>query len=439
MRIETLSTQAFERSGKIRSTSTTPASASDGVRMALSPRTAYIPAPSGLSTRSVRSDCQNDAFSFWKLPEEYFEALEPSIEPSALLAELFHSESYLGNRERRTPRALRAYYHVKRMIPNGLRHCLNAAAIRARTPREFPRWPCESALLELRNDWLKDAFETLGIADSWHLGFWPHGHTSCIVLTHDVESRMGFDQMAAMADLEERYGFRSAWNLPLAQYKIDWNRVTAMRARGFEFGAHGLSHDGRLFRSERDFMELLPRLEQLAGEHDLRGFRAPSTLRDPQLIARMSFDFDSSFADTEPYEPQPGGTCSLFPFYLSKLIELPYTTPQDHTMLHLLHRNPVPLWVLKAKWIASRGGMILTLTHPDYCGRQPQLGLYEELLKHLSDIESAWRTLPSQAAKWWRDRARSHLRLDQGRPIISGPAGTRLVAQRLSEANLVLA
>ena len=35
-----------------------------------------------------------------------------------------------------------------------------------------------------------------------------------------------------MADLEERYGFRSAWNLPLDQYPIDWSRDrTAARAR----------------------------------------------------------------------------------------------------------------------------------------------------------------------------------------------------------------
>jgi len=244
--------------------------------------------------------------------------------------------------------------------------------------------------------------------------------------------------MEAMAEVEERWGFRSAWNLPLAQYEIDWTRVAKMRARGFEFGAHGLSHDGRLFRSDQDFAELSPRLERLAAEHDLRGFRAPSTLRDPRLIPLMSFDFDSSFADTDPYEPQPGGTCSVFPFHLSKMIELPYTMPQDHTLLHLIRRNPLPLWVLKAKWIASQGGMILTLTHPDYCGQQPKLGIYEELLRHLADLESAWRALPSQVVKWWRERSNSQLRLEQGRPLIKGPAGARAVARHLN-AEMVVA
>ncbi len=380
----------------------------------------------------VAGDDRNDAFSFWKLPEEWRAELAPAIEQSEVVAEMLLSEAYMVDEERRTPSGLRTYYRIKRLIPSGLRHRLNSAAIRARGRPEFPRWPCESALIELRREWLEEALETIGAKGCWHIGFWPQSFSCCIVLTHDVETRKGFERMEAMAEIEERWGFRSAWNLPLAQYEIDWRRVEEMRRRGFEFGAHGLCHDGRLFRSERDFAELSLRLEQLALEHDLRGFRAPSTLRNARLIGAMGFDFDSSFADTDPYEPQPGGTCSLFPFHLSKLIELPYTMPQDHTLLHLLRRNPLPLWVLKANWIAARGGMILTLTHPDYCGWQPELGIYEELLKQLAEIKSAWRATPSQVVQWWRERSALRLRMEQGRPVIRGSAQARAVARQVT-------
>ncbi|HEY2523548.1 MAG TPA: hypothetical protein VGI29_00710, partial [Candidatus Binataceae bacterium] len=226
--------------------------------------------------------------------------------------------------------------------------------------------------------------------------------------------------------------FRSSFNLPLAQYPIDWERVARLRARGFEFGAHGLCHDGRLFRSPHDFAALAPILERLAAEHDLRGFRAPSTLRDPQAIATMDFDFDSSFADTDPYEPQPGGTCSLFPFHLSRMIELPYTLPQDHTLIHLLRRAPLPVWAMKAKWIASLGGMILTLTHPDYCGDGVYFEAYRELLKRLGEIELAWRALPSEAARWWKERAQLELRIENGEPHIRGAGAERAAPARLT-------
>lgn len=379
---------------------------------------------------------RNDAFSFWKPPEEWRPALAATIKSSTAAAERLLFEEYLPDEDRRPPTAMRAYYRVKCLIPSALRHRLNSAAVRARRRTRFPGWPCESALCELRRDWLRGALETVGVSDGWHIGFWPHGARCCVVLTHDVESARGFDRIERMAEIEERHGFRSAWNLPLAQYPIDWNRVERLRARGFEFGAHGLSHDGRLFRSERDFAELAPTLERVAAEHGLRGFRSPSTLRNARAIGTMDFDFDSSFADTDPYEPQPGGTCSLFPFFLSRLVELPYTLPQDHTMLHLLRRGPLPLWTMKAKWIAALGGMILTLVHPDYCGEGSCLEAYEELLRRLEGLEGAWRALPSEAAQWWRMRSRMRLRIESGRPLISGEQAERAMALQFSEEAL---
>jgi hypothetical protein len=47
------------------------------------------------------------------------------------------------------------------------------------------------------------------------LGCWPEANGCCIVLTHDVESPNGLAAVERMAALEERYGFRSAWNLVL--------------------------------------------------------------------------------------------------------------------------------------------------------------------------------------------------------------------------------
>ena len=218
----------------------------------------------------------------------------------------------------------------------------------------------------------------------------------------------------------------------MAQYPIDWKTVERLRARGFEFGAHGLAHDGRMFRSRHDFEVSKMVVERLAAEHDLRGFRGPSTLRNAEWIGTMSFEYDSSFSDTDPYEPQPGGTCSLFPFFLSEMVELPYTLPQDHTLIHLVRRNPLSTWVTKAHWIRSLGGMILTLTHPDYSGEGENLSAYEDLLKVLSDFD-AWRALPLEVAQWWRERAQMKLTLKEGKPSIEGPAAWRAVARRVNE------
>ncbi len=395
-------------------------------------------ASSALCEEPVSGGGHNDAFSFWKLPQDWRVSLESTTADSRAVVERYLFEEYMSREDRRPPSRMQAYYRVKSLIPAALRHRLNSAAIRMRGMREFPRWPCESALTDYWRDWLQISLHTLNASDGWHIGFWPDGLKCCIVLTHDVEGPLGMSRMERMADLEQRYNFRSAWNLPLAQYEIDWNLIDRLSKRGFEFGAHGLCHDGRLFRSEDDFSQLAPILQQRARAHGLKGFRAPSTLRRAEWIGKLSFDFDCSFSDSDPYEPQPGGTCSVFPFFLSNLVELPYTMPQDHTLIHLLRRSPMEIWGPKAQWIESRGGMILTLVHPDYCGAGQYLEEYENLLKQLSEFQSGWRALPSEVAAWWRQRDQMRLTVsrDGNSTSIEGPGSERAVARMLSSEPL---
>jgi peptidoglycan/xylan/chitin deacetylase (PgdA/CDA1 family) len=401
--------------------------------MALGPSTSVLRDPEKLRVDSKVVGSGNDAFSFWKLPEEWRSSLSCAVEASRSAAERYLFELYLSEKQRRPPVALGSYYRFRNFVPRWFRHWLNSAAIRARGQRRFPSWPCESVLLDFWRDWLIRALRSLDVKDGWHIGFWPQNARCCVVLTHDVESPLGIRRMEKMADVEQKYGFLSSWNLPLSEYPIDWRTVERLRARGFEIGAHGLAHDGKLFRSEADFAELRPKLEQLAREHSMVGFRSPSTLRRAEWIGTLAFEYDSSFADTDPYEPQPGGSCSIFPFHLGALIELPYTLPQDHTLIHLIHRDPVPLWHLKAQWIAAAGGMILTLTHPDYMGAGEHLARYEELLKRLRDFPDAWHALPSDVANWWRRRSRMKLCIEGGQVVIKGDNTSGAVAVRLSD------
>ncbi len=383
-----------------------------------------------------RCGARNDAFEFWKLPIEFSAELAVSNDHSEAVIRQYLFEEYLSEQQRKPSVILNYYYLLKAFIPVGIRHRINALAVRTRKRLEFPHWPCETALLDYLRRWLNQSLRALDLDDAPHISFWPDGYRCCIVLTHDVESPFGFDRIERMADLEEKYGFRSALNFPLRQYPLDWGRLDGLKRRGFEFGAHGLAHDGRLFRSEADFKELAPVLEQLARERDFRGFRSPSTLRRAEWLSRMSFDFDCSFADTDPFEPQPGGSCSVFPFFLGHMVELPYTLPQDHTLIHLLRKDPLPVWTAKLHWIASIGGMILTLTHPDYSGVEPHISRYETLLKRLSDIPGAWRALPSEVASWWRQRSTMVLTMRDGIAAVSGPGSERAVVRQLGDEPL---
>jgi hypothetical protein len=136
----------------------------------------------------------------------------------------------------------------------------------------------------------------------------------------------------------------------------------------------------------------------------------------------LAFDYDSSYSDTAPFEPQPGGCCSWLPYMINDLVELPITLPQDHTLFEILDHVDARVWLEKARFLRERGGMALMLTHPDYIGNQRLLSSYEEFLDEFPEDETAWHALPREVSAWWRRRRASSLRRVAGQWEIEGPA-----------------
>jgi glycosyltransferase involved in cell wall biosynthesis len=152
------------------------------------------------------------------------------------------------------------------------------------------------------------------------------------------------------------------------------------------------------------------------------GFRSPGTQRKWGWMPRLGFDYDSSYSDTDPYEPQPGGCCTYLPYFNDDLVELPITLPQDHTLFTILQHPDADVWLRKAHLLRERHAMALVLTHPDYA-RDPRISQgYRRLLDTFRDDDSAWRALPRDVAAWWRRRAASSIRGSGGGWTIEGPA-----------------
>jgi hypothetical protein len=58
------------------------------------------------------------------------------------------------------------------------------------------------------------------------------------------------------------------------------------------------------------------------------GSAAPATQRVWEWMPLLGFDYDSSYHDTAPYEPTPGGCCSYLPTSNGDIVELPITLPE---------------------------------------------------------------------------------------------------------------
>jgi hypothetical protein len=135
--------------------------------------------------------------------------------------------------------------------------------------------------------------------------------------------------------------------------------------------------------------------------------------------------YDSSFPDTDPFEPQAGGCCSILPFFLGELVELPITLVQDHTLWEILRQETIDLWTTKADWIIANGGLINLITHPDYLDTPARLRMYEEFLEYLAAQQGGWHALPREVASWWRTRSGLSCVMDRGGARIEGEGAER--------------
>jgi hypothetical protein len=241
-----------------------------------------------------------------------------------------------------------------------------------------------------------------------------------------VEWGIGVKNIPQVRQLERKYGVVSSWNFVAERYPFDKKVFMELESERCEIGLHGLYHDGKKFSSREIFEERLPKINDYLRNWEAVGFRSPATHRNPEWMPEIAAEYDSSFPDTDPFEPQSGGCCSIFPFFLGNMVELPITLVQDHTLIEILQRKDIELWKEKANWIIENHGLVNIIIHPDYMLTERSLWYYEEFLRYITSQENLWFALPKEVARWWRDRSRSEVvTTNESQPIIKGPASER--------------
>lgn len=327
------------------------------------------------------------------------------------LAEAY--ESYVTERwargagqRRMPPVALNAFYRIKRAIPRGAQLTARRMLIRWQGSPASPRWPFDASVGCLLQLYARCCLEVSAAKDLPFHWFWPDRHRAALILTHDVESAAGLRNALAIADIEQERGMRSSFNIVGSWYTIDWGIVHELRARGFELGVHGIFHNRSLFSSREEFEHQLPMLAAFRDRLQASGFRSPATHRVHDWLADLPFDYDCTIPLTDPYEPQPGGCCSPWPFFLGDLVELPYTMPQDHTLFTLMQKRDISVWMSQLDALERTYGLVQCVTHPDpgYLGEPENQRRYTEFLDAVAERDGLWCTLPRDVAAWWRRR-----------------------------------
>ena len=307
----------------------------------------------------------------------------------------------------------RIYYGLKPFVPQSLRTAIRRkVAMRVRR-RIGHVWPIMPGSERPPQNWPG----------------WPQGKKFAFVLTHDVENSAGLANCRLLAQLELELGFRSSFNfVPEGEYQVPAELRNELTATGFEVGIHDLKHDGHLFASYRGFKQRAAQINRYAREWGAAGFRSGFMMSNLDWLHELDVEYDASTFDTDPFEPQPDGGHTIFPFWVPRptngsingqerpfppgYVELPYTLPQDSTLFLLLRETTPEIWMRKLDWIAQHGGMVLLDTHPDYmsfrgspqAATQYPVSLYKEFLTYVKTTYPGqyWHVLPRQIARYVR-------------------------------------
>jgi hypothetical protein len=382
---------------------------------------------SGAGHRSPQADCNLYDLSL-DVKAEQSKVLVP-FDPTELIDNL-RLERY-ARRNRLTEwnwreRLLRdAYYRLRPLMGGGLRKALKRFHAAGWRNLKFPNWPVDTSVEQLSESLLLAAMKAKGIHRMPFVWFWPKGAASCVVVSHDVEDRAGYDFCPELMDMDQEHGIAASFQfVPEGKYTISESLLQEVRQRGFEVNIQDLSHDGYLFADRQEFLRRVRKINRYGRLYSADGFRSAVLYRNLDWYDALDFSYDMSVPNVAHLDPQRGGCCTVMPYFIGDVVEIPVTTIQDYMLFYLLGDYSIELWKKQAENILDHHGLISFLVHPDYVLEGQARKAYLDLLVWLQGMGSSnslWFALPREVDRWWRARSQMQVVQDRRGCRIEGP------------------
>jgi len=351
------------------------------------------------------------------------------FDPMEAVDNLRHEAYTQEWRSGKTSLAAKLYYLVRPLLPVGVRKHLQKHHLRNWDKIAFPHWPVDTSVDDLLERLLLECVRCSGEKRIPLIWFWPEGKSSCALMTHDVEEAAGRDFCAKLMEIDDRYGIKGSYQVvPEERYTVTPEFLESVRAGGCEVLVHDLNHDGHLYKNREQFEERAVKINRYLKEYGAEGFRAGVLYRKQLWYDALECAYDMSVPNVAHLDPQRGGCCTVMPYFIGDILEIPVTTVQDYTLFHILNDYSTRIWRQQTEILLAKHGVMSFIVHPDYVTEQREQAVYEELLGHLAELrreKNVWITTPGEVNRWWRQRAAMRLVEEDGEWRIVGAGSER--------------
>jgi hypothetical protein len=322
-----------------------------------------------------------------------------------------------------------AYYRLRGLLPAGLRRQLQRIYFNNWSSIAFPSWPVDQTVDRIFQRMLVQLLKTRALARIPFIWFWPDGAKSAAIMTHDVEALAGRKFCPSLMDMDDSFAIKASFQIvPEDRYEVADDFLENVRQRGFEINVQDLNHDGRLFDNHEQFLARSRKINEYGKRFHAKGFRSAILYRRVEWYGALDFEYDMSIPNVAHLEPQRGGCCTIFPFFIDKMTELPLTTTQDLSLFYILKDFSGSVWTRQLSSIVEAHGLASFLVHPDYLLEQRAQDCYNRLLEQLvrlRDSDRLWIALPGEVSDWWRLRSQMGLVAEENNWRIRGVGSER--------------
>ena len=358
-------------------------------------------------------------------------ALELPFDASKVIENLRFERYPISANERTlcSDAARKIYYSSRPYMGTSFRRMLQRLYFRNWNRIPFPRWPVDTTVEQIFERLLLVSMKLRTLDRIPFVWFWPDGALGAAIVTHDVETAPGLNSIRSLMDIDDAFGIKSSFQLvPEERYSVSRDLIREIKERQCEVNVHGLNHRGNLFGDRQSFLKQAGRINRYVQEFGAEGFRSTCMYRNLDWYSELRISYDMSVPNVAHLEPQRGGCCTVFPYFIGEILELPLTTVQDYSLFHIIGDYSTGLWRKQIEQITEKHGLISLLIHPDYLLNQKALDVYRELLAYLRDLrgqKNIWFALPGEINRWWRDRNAMKLVFESGRWCVKGPGSER--------------